>query len=180
MYVPSLVPPFTLRRARPRATLTAFQNACPRACARIPRFLFSNFPRLALSRYQLQFSWHRWLKTASACDPRPAGLGSSGPFDSSACSSHPLPSSCRSWMQEHAVPWEISRIKASPRYDVDGGSGHFCNKRSRDGHGRLPRIPPSRDFFSYLFLSVGDVARDYARQIHGCRVVTAPLSKITI
>lgn len=37
-------------------------------------FPFYPFPRQALNRYQLPFSWHRWLKTASAHVHGPQGL----------------------------------------------------------------------------------------------------------
>ena len=44
-----------------------------------PGFHFPPFPRLALNRYQLHLSWHRWLKTASAYTQGPQGLAAQDP-----------------------------------------------------------------------------------------------------
>lgn len=70
-------------------------------------FFFPPFPRLALNRYQLPFSWHRWLKTASAYGPRARRawrVSNPRTLDDSACSIKPLlplpPSSYRSWMED--------------------------------------------------------------------------------
>lgn len=72
-----------LRRARPRARL-AVRKLPARMPALTPArgswvFSFLTFPRQALNRYQLPFSWHRWLKTASAYVHGPQGLAGQDP-----------------------------------------------------------------------------------------------------
>lgn len=118
MYVPFLFVP-ALHIAPPRGA-PASQPDCQKCPPSMPAltpargsgifvsdFPFYPFPRQALNRYQLPFSWHRWLKTASAhVLARRAWRVRDEPSSDSArvCSSpqrtHTFPFSYRSWMED--------------------------------------------------------------------------------